>query len=285
MNKTRNQLIQFCLKKQGTPYVFGMKGQVLTEDALLQLAAQYPNVFNKSYINQSRTFINRQCTDCSGLISWCTGIQKNSSEYRNTAVVTKNINELDESMAGWALWKPGHIGIYIGNGKCIEAKGIQYGTVKTDVSKTNWELALMLKDIDYGETALSADHPVRWIKEDGGVRFYLTPDRYVANDWYKDGSQWFWFDGAGHAIRNDWYYYKDNWYYFGEDFAMVTGIQVIHKIIYYFEEDGALAKTNTNLTVQIGADGVIHTNTKTPEYGSPALDAFFKGENGSLPQP
>jgi len=46
------------------------------------------------------------------------------SNYKDTAAQTVAIGKLDESMIGWALWKSGHIGVYIGNGYCIEAKGI-----------------------------------------------------------------------------------------------------------------------------------------------------------------
>lgn len=31
MSKTSRELIEFCKGKLGTPYVFGMKGQILTE--------------------------------------------------------------------------------------------------------------------------------------------------------------------------------------------------------------------------------------------------------------
>ena len=40
MSKTSRELIEFCKGKLGTPYVFGMKGQVLTEALLKQLAAE-----------------------------------------------------------------------------------------------------------------------------------------------------------------------------------------------------------------------------------------------------
>jgi len=36
-----------------------------------------------------------------------------------------------------------HVGIYLGNGKVIEAKGADYGVVETDLSKgtlTNWRV-------------------------------------------------------------------------------------------------------------------------------------------------
>ena len=87
--------------------------------------------------------------DCSGLISWYTGVLRGSYNYHDTAVEWVGIDHLDESMVGWALWKPGYIGVYIGDGWCIEAKGINYGTIKSRVSATPWQKALKLCDIDY----------------------------------------------------------------------------------------------------------------------------------------
>ena len=197
MSKTSRELIEFCKGKLGTPYVFGMKGQILTEALLQQLAAENPKVYTSQYITKARSFMGKHCTDCSGLITWCTGILRGSANYRETAREVKPIGTLNESMTGWALWKPGHIGVYIGNGKCIEAKGINYGTVETRAQDTPWVSVLKLKDIDYSaqvcESPVPSPHPTGWVKEDGGVRFYLEPERYVSNDWYQDKGQWFWF--------------------------------------------------------------------------------------------
>lgn len=40
-----------------------------------------------------------------------------------------------------------HVGLYIGNGKCIDAKGTKYGIVESDISK--WDYAGRLKNTDY----------------------------------------------------------------------------------------------------------------------------------------
>ena len=50
MSKTSRELIEFCKGKLGTPYVFGMKGQVLTEALLKQLAAENPKVYTPQYL-------------------------------------------------------------------------------------------------------------------------------------------------------------------------------------------------------------------------------------------
>lgn len=40
---------------------------------------------------------------------------------------------------GVLVFMPGHAGIYIGNGKVIEARGHAYGVVQTDLNKRGWK--------------------------------------------------------------------------------------------------------------------------------------------------
>lgn len=83
-----------------------------------------------------------------------------------------------------------------------------------------------------------------WKEENGGWRFYLgdTGD-YVKNDWYKDGENWYWFDGAGMMITGNWYEYKGHLYYFGSNGAMVTGLQAVKGKWYYFNLEGHMVTT------------------------------------------
>ena len=63
MSKTSRELVEFCKGKLGTPYVFGMKGQVLTEALLKQLAAEYPMDYTPQYITNARSFKGKNSTD------------------------------------------------------------------------------------------------------------------------------------------------------------------------------------------------------------------------------
>ena len=50
------------------------------------------------------------------------------------------VSEFPE-LPGVCLWKSGHVGVYQGNGKVIEAKGTKYGVVETPLkglSATKW---------------------------------------------------------------------------------------------------------------------------------------------------
>ena len=52
-------------------------------------------------------------------------------------------------LPGLILWKNGHVGIYIGNGEAIEAKGFSYGIVKTKVKGRGWTHWFRSPYIDY----------------------------------------------------------------------------------------------------------------------------------------
>lgn len=187
MSKTAAGLIEHCKGKLGTPYVYGAKGEILTQAILDRLARENPGTYTSAYKAKAAKYIGRRCTDCSGLISWYTGRIRGSYNYHDTAVERVGIDHLDESMAGWALWKPGHIGVYIGGGYCIEAKGINYGTIKSRVTATPWQKVLKLCDIDYTPAAATyaqASSRPQTVR-DGGISLAMavTPATAGTGSW------------------------------------------------------------------------------------------------------
>ena len=67
--------------------------------------------------------------------------------YRNAAVKGP-ISTIPET-PGLAVWKSGHIGVYIGGGEVIEAMGTHYGVVKTQLTDRNWTAWLEIPYIQY----------------------------------------------------------------------------------------------------------------------------------------
>ena len=202
-------LVAFCESKIGTPYVYGAKGEVLTEARLQTLAKQNPSMYTSSYTAKAKQFIGQRCTDCSGLISWYTGIVRGSYNYHDTADERAAIGALDESMIGWALWKPGHIGVYIGDGYCIEAKGINYGTIKSKVKNTAWQKVLKLCDIDYNVDPVYTEG---FKQAADGVRWWY---QYADGTWAANG--WYWLTEATGGTSG--------WYLFDAEGYMLTGYQ------------------------------------------------------------
>jgi len=114
MSKTASGLIQHCKDKLGTPYVYGAKGEVLTQAILDRLAWENPGTYTSTYKAKAAKYIGQHCTDCSGLISWYTGRIRGSYNYQDTAVERIGVDHLDESMVGWRLEAGTHRGIHRG---------------------------------------------------------------------------------------------------------------------------------------------------------------------------
>lgn len=149
MAKTAAGLVAFVKTKLGTNYIYGMKGAVMTQAKFNQLRSMYPTTIPASDVKKVGTV----CVDCSGTISWYTGIIRGSSNFKSTATKVLPISQIDQAVPGCAVWRKGHIGVYIGNGEIIEARGSAYGVVLTKVSSRNFTHILWLKDIDYSDAS------------------------------------------------------------------------------------------------------------------------------------
>jgi hypothetical protein len=148
MSKTNTGLVEFVKGKLGIPYVYGAKGEVLTKSKYDWLKKTYPDMVWDSDVKK----VGQVCVDCSGLPAWYTGIIKNSTTYKNEAVKRDGVHSISTISAapvGAAVWRQGHIGVYIGNGYAIEARGSKYGVVKTKVKSRDWTHWFLFYDITY----------------------------------------------------------------------------------------------------------------------------------------
>lgn len=148
---TKTQLIKWAkrLLKEQVRYLYGFKYEKVTASKLARFFAQYPNYYVDSKKSTAQRYIGDMATDCSGLISSCTGVLRSSQGYHDSAkyIIPVTPYYIGKNTAGLAVWKKGHIGVSIGKGLTIEAKGINYGVVQT--KDTPWTHYLYLKDIDY----------------------------------------------------------------------------------------------------------------------------------------
>lgn len=153
--KTGKEFVDYVKGKIGVPYFYGSKMTLLTDDFANRMHSQYPKTVTLSYIAKARKkkqFLKIN-TDCSGLIGAYRGKQIGSSQLYSTANKRLPISSVKDFAPGVVLWKSGHVGVYIGieDGvpMCVEAKGIDYGVVKTRVSETAWVCGLTFDDIEY----------------------------------------------------------------------------------------------------------------------------------------
>lgn len=147
----------------GWGYVWGTFGQVLTESLLESKIRQYPDsVGNYEDFIRSK-WLGGRTADCVGLIKGYGWLDTDTmtirygtngmpdigadAMYRNAAV-KGSIDTIPE-VPGLAVWKSGHIGVYIGGGEVIEAMGTNYGVVKTQLTDRNWTAWLEIPYIQY----------------------------------------------------------------------------------------------------------------------------------------
>jgi len=152
MAKTGRGLVDFAASKVGkVPYVYGCKGETLTA----ALYAQFREKYGASLVwDSDKAKIGQVCCDCSGLISWFTGILRSSQEFHDAAKKIYPISTVKDAPAGALVWKQNHIGIYVGieNGvpMYIAEDGSAVGCRKMPLPGgfTNWFLCV---DIQYSE--------------------------------------------------------------------------------------------------------------------------------------
>lgn len=163
--KTAKGLVEYAYAQLGKPYWFGTFGNIATPSLLATKRKQYPRYYDQSrYKVKFETQYNQRVHDCIGLIKgylWSdtpTSTPKyvGSQDIGANAMLGKckeagNINTIPE-IAGLLVFFKGHIGVYVGNGEVIEARGHDYGVVKTKLKSRPWTHWGKCPYIEYGNT-------------------------------------------------------------------------------------------------------------------------------------
>ncbi len=151
---TGAELVAFARSKIGTPYVYGMKGTVMTLANYNYLKGQY----GKMVWDSDRKKVGQVCVDCSGLISWACGVVLGSAQWFERAGVKRPISSIEDAPLGALVWMKGHIGVYSGmrNGVpyYIAADGSAYGVREVPLSRNRFTHWLLVEDVfEYGTEA------------------------------------------------------------------------------------------------------------------------------------
>lgn len=194
----------------GCGYVWGAFGHDVTMSFLRRQQTTYGadssanlTVEQIDYIFQ--TFGGKPGFDCIGLIKayeWLdegTGNiayqangfpDKGADATFHSAYISGTIDSISE-VPGLAVWMDGHIGVYVGQGNVIEARGNEFGVVMTRLSERPWTHWLQLPGITYVtdgayqidkyQVTLAAGRAVKWeenrIAGKGGFNWPL-PSEY-----------------------------------------------------------------------------------------------------------
>lgn len=164
-----SELVTFVKSMDGMPYWYGTCVYKCTSSLLNSKSGQYPSHYKSNRTSTYKQHIrdNLVCMDCVGLIKgffWTNGgkgvvesIGNNktfSSKYASNGMPDRSANGLltfckkagaknggidsIPDVGGTLVFSDGHVGVYIGGGKVVEARGFADGVVTTNLSERNW---------------------------------------------------------------------------------------------------------------------------------------------------
>ena len=146
MTKTAKGLVEYAIAQLGRPYWYGTFGQAASKELYKQKKNQYPSKYTTAY-NGTTAKVH----DCVGLVKgylWCDGPEDATPVYNAAQDVSANMMYASCEKAGQIHTMPDvpgvlvfynyHMGVYIGNGEVVEARGRKYGVVKTKLVDRPW---------------------------------------------------------------------------------------------------------------------------------------------------
>lgn len=150
---------------KGWGYVWGTYGTVLDKTFLESKIEQYPDEVGGKEEFIRANWLGKRTADCVGLIkgySWydvesqktiliSNGMPDIGADTMYENATEKGTIDTIPEVLGLAVWKSGHIGVYIGNGQVVEAYGTTTGVIRSQLADGGWTHWLKIPYITYIE--------------------------------------------------------------------------------------------------------------------------------------
>lgn len=222
--KTAKQLVEYVKQKAAEPktiYVLGSFGQILTTAFLNQKCRQLAWNEQNRNILQQYTDQGYQAFDCCGLIkaflwddnpaNYKVAEDENEATMLARAKVKGKIASMPER-PGTLVFMPGHVGVYIGNGKVVECTPSEslggWGVLTTKLKDRGWT--------DWAEYArISYNTPSGWQQINGCWFYFLNGEMLKGWRWLpvsngSDAWGWFYFNPTNGIMQaNKWVKFTD----------------------------------------------------------------------------
>ena len=150
-------------------YIYGASGQLWTQ-------AKQDAATREMTVKYGQKWVGHNVADCSGLFTWAFkqlgGYMYHGSNtmFKKYSIATgelKNGQRTDgeKLKPGTAVYTGtkddhGHVGLYIGGGWVIEAKGTQYGVVRSSIAEKKWTWWGELTGVSYSGENAPVEPPV-----------------------------------------------------------------------------------------------------------------------------
>lgn len=190
--KTSAGLCAHAKALQGSPYMWGTYGKRITNDLIDQKVKQYSSQYRSAYIKKLRGYVGtgKRAVDCCGLVKaymmqsapdkdpiYKKAYDKNVNGMKSACPTKGKIATLPE-VAGLLLFQgTAHMGIYLGDGKVIEAVGSDVVRI-TELRRGKWDTWGQLSWIKYPAAATPANVTTAIINPGDTVRIKPSAVRY-----------------------------------------------------------------------------------------------------------
>lgn len=174
MTQTNTGLVAYCKAQLGKPYWYGTFGQISSEALYNAKKKQYPKYYDLSKYKQGWSHqYNQRVHDCVGLIKgylWSTSSTATPKYNANQDVSANGMLSVCKTkgkiatmpdIPGVLVFMPAHVGVYIGGGYVIEARGHDYGVVKTKLVDRPWVNWGKCPYIEYAAAAKQTSTPTK----------------------------------------------------------------------------------------------------------------------------
>lgn len=110
--------------------------------------------------------------DCSGLIWTYNGVGGSRCDMMGASPCTGSVSNGIPNIHGLGLYRPGHVGVYVGGGMAVDARNEYYGVCYGDATGSRWRNWFYVAGVSYPDTG--------W-EQFGGEYFYYEDGEYLAN--------------------------------------------------------------------------------------------------------